>query len=73
MKNQTPVYNNGEIIVTFNSCKCTHAGKCREDISKLFRTSKLPWMNLKVSKTNLMINHVNKCPSGALKFDYLRN
>jgi uncharacterized Fe-S cluster protein YjdI len=73
MENQSQVYNNGEIIVTFNSCLCIHAGNCTKRISSVVKTSKLPWINSISSKTRRMIRHIKKCPSGALQFDYLNN
>ena len=71
MKNQSYVYNNGEIVVSFDPCLCIHSGKCKEKVSKIFRTSKLPWVNKDGSKTHRMIKHISKCPSKALHYDYI--
>lgn len=71
MKNLSTVYNNGEIIVTFNSCACKHAGKCTENISEVIQSSLIQRNKGKESKTKRMIQHISKCPSGALQYNYI--
>lgn len=68
MENLSNVYNNGEIIITHDSCLCKSSGKCTENMSKILGASKLPWNNSDGSKTRLMIQHISKCPSGALQY-----
>ncbi len=61
-------YINREITVTFTPKKCIHAEKCAKGLSKVFRTSVLPWINLDGAETNKIISQIKKCPSGALSF-----
>lgn len=73
MKNLSDVYNNGEIVVKFNSCLCNNAGKCTQDVSKVIKFSKLPWVNSSSARTRRMIEHISKCPSGALHYDFVKS
>lgn len=61
-------YINREITVTFTPKKCIHAEKCAKGLSRVFRTSVLPWINLDGAETNKIISQIKKCPSGALDF-----
>lgn len=70
METDANVFSNGEITVTFEPCLCIHAGKCAQELSEVFRTSVIPWINLEGSETARVIQQIKRCPSGALKFHY---
>lgn len=61
-------YSNNDITVTYEPCVCIHAEKCAKELSDVFRTSIIPWINLEGSETQQIINQVKRCPSGALQF-----
>lgn len=61
-------FSNDDITVTFEPCKCIHAEKCAKELSEVFRTSILPWINLDGTKTERIINQIKRCPSGALQY-----
>ncbi len=65
-------YTNGEITVTYTPKKCVHAEKCSKNLSDVFRTSVLPWINLEGAETKKIVAQIKKCPSGALDFCYNR-
>ncbi len=62
------VFSNNDITVTFEPCVCIHAENCAKELSEVFRTSIIPWINLDASKSKRIIKQINRCPSGALKY-----
>ena len=68
MENLSNVYNNGEIIITHDYCLCNNSGKCTENMSKILGSSTSSLNNKNGSKTRLMIEHIKRCPSGALQY-----
>lgn len=68
METQDNIFSNDDITVTFEPCKCIHAEKCAKELSEVFRTSVIPWINLDGTETKKIIAQINKCPSGALQY-----
>ncbi len=64
----TNEFSNDEITVTYEPSVCIHAEKCAKQLSNVFRTTIIPWINLDNAETNSIINQIKKCPSGALKY-----
>jgi len=62
------VFSNDKITVTYEPRCCANAGICAKQLSDVFRTSVIPWIDLEGAKTDAIINQVNKCPSGALQY-----
>jgi uncharacterized Fe-S cluster protein YjdI len=71
MDNNANAFSNEHITVTYEPQCCTNAGICAKQLSDVFRNSVIPWIDLEGAKTDAVINQVNKCPSGALKY-YLK-
>jgi uncharacterized Fe-S cluster protein YjdI len=61
-------FTNGEITVTFAPKKCIHAERCAKELSDVFRTSVIPWIDMDGANTQRIIKQIKKCPSGALNF-----
>lgn len=61
-------FSNNEITVTYEPVLCIHAEKCAMELSEVFRTSIIPWINLDGTETTRIINQIKRCPSGALKY-----
>ena len=70
METQENVFSNEEITVTFKPCLCIHAENCAQELSEVFRTSVIPWINLDASETDRVIKQIKRCPSGALQYAY---
>lgn len=68
METQDNIFSTEDITVTFEPCKCIHAEKCARELSEVFRTSVIPWINLDGIETKRIIEQINRCPSGALKY-----
>lgn len=73
METQDNIFSNDDITVTFEPCKCIHAEKCAKELSEVFRTSVIPWINLDGSKTERIIKQIERCPSGALQYHLKTN
>lgn len=70
METYDNAFSNEEITVTFEPRLCVHAGKCARELSDVFRTSVIPWINLDGCPTSRVIQQIKRCPSGALQFHY---
>ncbi|WP_178984589.1 (4Fe-4S)-binding protein [Winogradskyella helgolandensis] len=68
MDNNENVFSNNKITVTYAPRCCTNAGFCAKQLSNVFRSSVIPWINLEGEQTDVIINQIKKCPSGALKY-----
>lgn len=68
METFTNVFSNKDITVTFKPCVCIHAEKCAKELSDVFRTSIIPWINLDATESKRIIEQINRCPSGALTY-----
>ncbi len=61
-------FSKEDITVTFEPCVCIRAEHCAKELSEVFRTSVIPWINLDGTETKRIIKQINRCPSGALKY-----
>ena len=73
METSKNVFSNNDITVTFKPCVCIHAEKCAKELSEVFRTSVIPWIHLDGCETKRIIEQINRCPSGALKYNLNSN
>ena len=71
METNENVFSNKDITVTYEPRCCKNAGLCAKQLSDVFRQSVIPWIDMEGAESEAIINQVNKCPSGALK--YFRN
>lgn len=62
------VFSNAEITVTYKPKCCSNAELCAKQLSNVFRSSVIPWINLDGAQTNTIVNQIKKCPSGALQY-----
>jgi len=68
METLANIFSNDDITVTFEPCVCVRAEICAKELSEVFRTSIIPWINLDAKKSKRIIKQINRCPSGALKY-----
>jgi uncharacterized Fe-S cluster protein YjdI len=64
-------YKNAEIKVTWRPALCIHSRLCWTHLRAVFDPRKKPWINMAGAETSQIISQVQKCPSGALSFDWL--
>ncbi|WP_027124477.1 (4Fe-4S)-binding protein [Gelidibacter mesophilus] len=68
MKTNSNQFSNDDITITYEPSVCINAGRCARELSDVFRTSVIPWIDLDGAPSQKIVEQVKKCPSGALKF-----
>lgn len=68
MKPNAKEFSNGEIIVTYEPRVCENSGRCTKELSDVFRTSVIPWVDIDGAPPKRIAEQVRRCPSGALRF-----
>ena len=63
------VYENDEIIVFWKPDLCEHATECIRGNNKVFDVSRRPWVDLSQAPASEIAEIIDKCPSGALKYE----
>lgn len=59
-------YANEDITVVWKPELCKHSGRCVTQLPSVFDLKAHPWINAKGADTQIIIDQVNKCPTGAL-------
>lgn len=70
METNENVFSNSEITVIYEPHCCTNAELCAKQLSTVFRSTVIPWIDLEGAKTSRIIDQIKKCPSGALKYHF---
>jgi len=63
-------YTNGEITVYWKPSACVHASYCYRELIEVFDPSRRPWVDMKGSTTERIIEVVNLCPTEALAWKW---
>ncbi|WP_317898554.1 (4Fe-4S)-binding protein [Aurantibacillus circumpalustris] len=69
----TKKYTNGEITIVWKPSTCIHSTLCWKGstgLPEVFNPQLKPWIMPEGANTDKVIEHVKKCPSGALSFYY---
>lgn len=69
----TKKYSNGEITIVWKPSSCIHSTMCwKKDtgLPEVFDPRLKPWIRPEGAETDRIIEHIKKCPSGALSFYY---
>lgn len=64
-------YNTDEISVSYAPDICIHAAECVKGLPNVFDTHKKPWINIAGANPPEIIDVINRCPSGALKYELI--
>ncbi len=65
-------YSNKEVTVVWEAKKCIHSGICAKGLSNVFRPKVRPWVRINAASTDVIINQIKQCPTGALSY-YMNN
>ena len=64
-------YKSEDITVSFAPDVCIHAAECVKGLPSVFDTSKKPWVNVVGGTPDEIIDVIDRCPSGALKYELI--
>ena len=64
-------YKSENITVSFAPDVCIHAAECVKGLPNVFNTAKKPWINVAGANPEEIINVIERCPSGALKYELI--
>jgi uncharacterized Fe-S cluster protein YjdI len=62
-------YTNGEVIVHWDVSKCIHSGNCVRNLKEVFKPKEKPWVQMENGTTEQIKSAIDKCPSGALRYE----
>jgi len=65
-------YENQQIRVFWDADKCTHSTNCLRGLPSVFNRQKRPWVDINGAKAEEIQKCIDKCPSGALSYEMLR-
>src|SRR4030095_15643944 len=65
------VYQNGEIVVSWEPKLCIHAGYCFRGLPEVFQPENRPWVKVDAAAADKIAEVVMTCPTGALHFERL--
>jgi len=71
MEEKRVKYKSDEITVSFAPETCIHSAECVRGLPSVFNTSKKPWINIAGATPEEIVAVINKCPSGALKYELI--
>ena len=63
-------YTNKDITVIWKPTICIHSAKCFKNLPNVFEPRRVPWIIMDNASTELIIDTINKCPSGAISYIY---
>jgi uncharacterized Fe-S cluster protein YjdI len=63
-------YTNGEVTVVWKPDVCIHSARCWKGLIAVFNPKKRPWISMDGAPTEIIVQQVQQCPSGALSFYY---
>lgn len=69
INNGYKAYENEDIIVFWNPDLCQHATECIKGNNQVFDVNKRPWVDLSAAPAKEISTIIDKCPSGALKYE----
>ena len=62
-------YKGENISVSFEASRCIHTGRCLHGCPDVFDLDARPWIQPDKSDESILIETVEKCPSGALQYE----
>lgn len=64
-------YETEVIRVSWDSSRCIHTGICLRTLPSVFDTRRRPWVDLQQADAEAVVNTVERCPTGALRYERL--
>ena len=64
-------YESDKINISYNSKLCIHAAECANGLPSVFNPKNKPWVNPSGADADKIVEMIERCPSGALKYERL--
>lgn len=64
-------YETDEIRVHWDSARCIHTGICLQTLPQVFDVRRRPWVELNAADADTIARTVERCPTGALRYERL--
>jgi CDGSH-type Zn-finger protein/uncharacterized Fe-S cluster protein YjdI len=64
------VYKGTTITIVWDASLCVHAAECVRGLPKVFSTGRKPWVDANAASATAIMGVVERCPSGALKYEF---
>ncbi|NND77627.1 MAG: (4Fe-4S)-binding protein [Flavobacteriales bacterium] len=61
-------YNKENIAISWDKDTCIHAALCAKGLPSVFKPRESPWIQTDGASKKEIIDQVDRCPSGALKY-----
>ena len=71
MKEKRINYKGENLNVSFAPDVCIHAAECVKGLPAVFDVNKKPWVNIAGANPEEIVDVIDKCPSGALKYELI--
>ena len=69
MQEKRKYYKSDKITVSFDMQKCIHAAECANGLPEVFNPNERPWVNTEGADPDKIVEVIERCPSGALKYE----
>jgi len=63
-------YSNSQITVTFDPNLCIHAARCLWGLPEVFDVGRRKWIEPDAAQPGEIANTIERCPSGALQYEF---
>lgn len=64
-------YHSENLVVYYQPRLCIHAAECVRNLPQVFDTGKKPWIQPEYAPAETIVEIVQRCPSGALQYEWL--
>ena len=71
MQEKKRFYKSDKITISFETGKCIHAAECANGLPEVFNPNERPWVNPDGAEVDKIKEVIDRCPSGALKYESL--
>lgn len=62
-------YESGDVTIVWEPELCEHAGVCVKMLPEVYKPKERPWIRCGVATREQLIEQIDACPSGALKYE----
>jgi len=63
-------YETDELRILWDSSRCIHTGMCLRALPEVFDTSQRPWVQPEGHSGDALVEAIEQCPTGALKYEW---